>query len=268
MNSKILASFVFFLWTDTAYSGPLSDVHLSAPVILLENFESTEVGLYSDQQLTNDWGNIGWVDFFGRASVVGSPVQGKSLRLMYPKGGVGPGQTGGQFEANIPAADEYILSYKVMFEEGFDFRLGGKLPGLTSGGSTFTGGRHPDNGEGWSARFMWREGGSAEIYLYYIDMQHKWGEQLPLQGVVFQPGQWVELKQRIRINTADGQDAHIQAWVDGKLVMEKSDFRLRVGNQGEIDCLYFSTFHGGNSSEWGPLTDSFIQFDDFLVETP
>ena len=233
---------------------------------LSQDFEGSGSGAYTAQALRRDWRGLEWANLLGRAEIVGDAQQGNVLRVSYPQGGVGPSQTGGQFVVNIPPADEYTLTYKVRFEEGFDFRLGGKLPGLTSGGSKYTGGRHPDDGDGWSARFMWREDGAAEVYLYYVDMQTQWGEQLPLQGVVLEPGKWIELKQRIRINSPDGSDAQIQAWVDGKLVMEKSGFRLRLGDQGQIDSFYFSTFHGGNTEEWGPLNDSFVRFDDFEVE--
>lgn len=244
------------------WAGALS----AGQTVLSENFEQAQAGPYGNAELSDDWSGVVSAGLFDRSSVVEDSEQGMTLRVNYPKGGVGPRETGGQFEISIPGAEEYILSYKIKFEQGFDFRLGGKLPGLTSGGGKYTGGIHPENGEGWSARFMWRDGGTAEIYLYYIDNKEDWGEQLPLEGVVFQPGQWIELKQRIRINSPDGKDALIQAWVDGRLVMEKSDFRLRLGDQGEIDSLYFSTFHGGNSEEWAPLNDSHVQFDDFHIQ--
>jgi hypothetical protein len=189
-------------------------------------------------------------------------------RISYPAGGVGPEQTGSQFVLSLPPADEYELSYKVMFEDGFDFRLGGKLPGLTSGGEKFTGGHHPTKGEGWSARFMWREKGAAELYLYYVDNKSEWGDQHLLDGVGLQPGKWYEFRQRIRLNAPERKDGRIQTWINGKKVLDLSGLRLRIGEQGYIDSFYFSTFHGGQTPEFAPLNDSFAQFDDFLIKSP
>jgi hypothetical protein len=52
----------------------------------------------------------------------------------------------------------------VKFEEGFDWRLGGKLPGF-GGGDEPGGGRH--SLEGFSSRIMWRGKGMMHQYSYY-----------------------------------------------------------------------------------------------------
>ncbi|MGJ8693856.1 MAG: polysaccharide lyase [Thalassotalea sp.] len=236
----------------------------TAPLLAVD-FEQSPLGLYNNQQIKSEWNNISWASVYQRAEIITDKRQGQMLRMFYPKGGLGPKETGGQFAVKLPEASEYTLSYKIKFEHGFDFAKGGKLPGLTSGGAKFTGGNHPDNGEGWSARYMWLKQGTAVLYLYYVDMTSKWGEALALNEITFKSGQWYELKQRIKVNQANQQDAAIKVWVDGKLVMEKTNFRLRIGEQGLIDCLYFSTFFGGNSRDWVPNNDSFIQFDDFVI---
>jgi hypothetical protein len=169
---------------------------------------------------------------------------------------------------NLPPADEYELSYRVKFEQGFDFRLGGKLPGLTSGGETFTGGIHPEKGEGWSARFMWREGGTAEQYLYEVDSKEEWGEGHGFEGVVLEPGKWYEFRQRIKLNAPDGRDGRIRAWINGEKVLDLKGLRLRIGGQGYIDSFYFSTFHGGQTPEWAPAHNSFARFDDIRISMP
>src|SRR5690606_37424639 len=60
---------------------------------------------------------------------------GKSADILYPEGSASPsmGKIGGaSFQTNLGLrpSDEMTLNYKVTFGEGFDFRNGGKLPGL------------------------------------------------------------------------------------------------------------------------------------------
>ena len=236
-------------------------------VLLQENFERFTPMIYADAEFSEYWKNIDWAHLYGKLAVVEDDAQGKFLRISYPEGGVGPQETGSHFVLKLPPADEYELSYKVMFEEGFDFCLGGKLPSLTSGGEKFTGGIHPTKGEGWSARFMWREGGTAELYLYYVDNKSEWGDQHSFEGMVLTPGKWHEFRQRIKLNSPEGHDGTIKAWLDGKKVVDLKNLRLRIGEQGEIDALYFSTFHGGQTPEWAPANNSFARFDDFLIKS-
>jgi hypothetical protein len=230
-------------------------------------FESDPVGPYSLETLKQDWGDVRWGKFNDRAQIVVDTAaeQGKVLRISYPAGAVGPSHGGHQFLVSLPSSEELWLSYRVKFGEGFDFRLGGKLPGLTSGGSKYTGGKLPSSGNGWSARYMWRKGGGAVVYLYSAGMPDKWGEGLLLRDAAFTPGKWHHLTQHIRINAPDLANGVLEAWFDGRKTLSRSDIRFRIGERGLIDSFFFSTFHGGNTPAWAPRIDSFAYFDDFEV---
>ena len=164
-----------------------------------------------------------------------------------------------------PPSEELWLSYYVKFGTGFDFRRGGKLPGLASGGGRYTGGNRPVNGEGWSARYVWRPEGGAAVYLYYVDMPDQWGEGLALQEFTFTPGTWHQVTQHIKLNTNDDANGVLETWVDGTQYLSRADIRFRLGDQGLIDSLYFSTFHGGKKQDWAPRVDSTAFFDGFVV---
>ena len=169
-------------------------------------FESDPVGPYNSlETLKRDWRDVRWGKFNDRAQIVvdTSAEQGKVLRISYPTGAVGPIHGGYQFLVSLPSSEELWLSYRVKFGEGFDFRLGGKLPGLTSGGAKYTGGKLPLSGDGWSARYMWRKDRGVMVYLYYLDMPGKSGEGLILRSAAFTPGKWHQLTQYIRINAPD-----------------------------------------------------------------
>ena len=231
------------------------------------NFESDPVGPYSDEMLQRDWGEIGWANLHGRARIVEEENAGsnRALRISYPAGALGPSQGGCQFVVPLPPSEELWLSYRVKFGERVDFVLGGKLPGLTSGGGKYSGGIKPKDGDGWSARYMWREGGKAVIYLYSVDMPGIWGEDIPLDGTAFSPGTWHRVTQHIKVNTPGLSDGILDVWFDGRKALSRSDIRFRLGEKALIDSFFFSTFHGGATAEWAPRADSFAFFGDFTI---
>lgn len=230
------------------------------------NFDKAETGIYTKQNLIKEAGTINWALFNDRAHIVADPKgeKGNVLKVDYPKGTVGPETNGVQFIKDLPASNEYYLDYYVYFEEGFDFRQGGKLPGLTSGGSTYTGGNHPNNGEGWSARYMWVKKAEAIVYFYYVDMKSEYGDAVKT-GINFETGKWYRLTQRIKLNEDNLSNGIMQVWVDGKEVINNTDIRYRLWDKGNIDSFYFSTFHGGATEDWSPQNDSFALFDAIKV---
>ncbi|MCF2948895.1 polysaccharide lyase [Paraglaciecola aquimarina] len=229
------------------------------------NFNNSPIGPYQKSSIVSDWPQLKWQALSQRAEIVPNDSNDHSLKIYYPKGAVGPSQGGGQFLLPLQPATDLWLSYQVKFDPNFDFRLGGKLPGLTSGGSKYTGGNKPTKGEGWSARYMWREDGEAIIYLYYMDMKGKWGDDLTLAGFHFQPNEWHTLVQHIRINDMQQSNGVLEVWIDGDKKLSKTDLKFRAQETAIIDSFYFSTFHGGNTKDWAPKHDSYAYFDNFII---
>ena len=235
-------------------------------------------------------GDDKWRDLWGAVWGPGRPVTAvtgddafigqRSLRVDYPKGGVGPLQTGTQWPAtlrNLPdTPDTYEalhLRYYVRFEPGFDFRLGGKLPGLMGGGSSQSrsGGNQPDGTNGWTLRFMWGREGRAVVYAYLPPgkyHQGTWGQSLALNRN-FTEGKWHCIEQFVQVNTVGEEDGVLKVWFDGELALDLTDVTYRtVDNEnGRVGGFYFSTFHGGNTADWGPHVDSYAQFDGFVLAT-
>lgn len=231
------------------------------------DFEKSSAGIYTEKALHQDFTVVDWSEGLERTRIVedADTTHRNTLEVLYPKGAVGPRVGGAQFIIPLKPSEQYVLSYDFRLSNDFDFRRGGKLPGLTSGGSKYTGGHKPDQGQGWSARFMWREKGQMVLYLYSIDMRGKWGDNHLLDMPSLERGRWYHLKQSIRLNVPGSKDARIQVWVDGESVLDLQNIRLRIGDQGQIDTFYFSTFFGGNTADWGPHNDSRIRFDNFEV---
>ncbi|MFP6888111.1 MAG: hypothetical protein VB997_11130, partial [Opitutales bacterium] len=99
------------------------------PDAIRVDFDAHPEGSYEMQVFRRDWANAFLGKFHQRASITAEP-KGKSLRVSYPKGSLGPNEGGGVFRERLTPRESYRLSYRVLFEKGFDFRRGGKLPGL------------------------------------------------------------------------------------------------------------------------------------------
>lgn len=232
--------------------------------VMWVDFAQHNIGPYTKTDIASDFGDIQWSMVEDRASIVNDAERGNVMQVFFPKGSVGPEQGGVQFVKMLPPSTAYYYDCYIKFSEDFDYQLGGKLPGMTSGGSKYTGGIQPTDGSGWSARYMWTDKRPV-VYLYYVDMPEQYGEPLYFNPV-FEKGKWYRLTQYIKVNEPNKKNAEIRVWVDGELVLEKNNFRIRIGEKGLIDSFYFSTFHGGNTSDWAPDNDCHIYFDDLRIQ--
>jgi hypothetical protein len=233
----------------------------AGPALLAVDFETAPVGPYDEARLRADFGRILWAALDGRFS----RTDDGALRVALPAGAVGPRAGGGQFVAAFAPQDEAWLSYRLRFAPGFDFRLGGKLPGLASGHGQYSGGNLPTAGDGWTARFIWDEQQRLSVYAYHAGLPGPWGERMALAAPPVEAGRWYTLTQRIRLNQGAADDGELEVWLDGRLVLHRRDIPWRRGEQGRIDALFFSVFHGGNTPDWAPRHDSALAFDDFRV---
>ncbi|TVR72528.1 MAG: hypothetical protein EA408_06185 [Marinilabiliales bacterium] len=243
-------------------------------------------GVFDDQFSTDEWMQSWGIPWYHCASecksIPGGFKGNHSIRVKYPAGSVGPGEGGAQFPmvfAEIPGMDrshykEASLSYYLKFEEGFDFRLGGKLPGLMGGGDSWgrSGGNQPDGTNGWTLRFMWRRNGQLVIYAYVPPSGNgkwgstRWGQDIDC-GFFAEPGIWHRIDQYVHAGTPGKDDGKLKVWIDGEKMLSIDDMRFRdtEGEHGQIGGIFFSTFHGGNSDDWAPLHDSYMQFADFSI---
>ena len=193
--------------------------------------------------------------------------QGTYVEVCYPAGSSSPssGQPGGA-QAELAAAAgpalSYTLSYQLRFPVGFQWVKGGKLPGLC-GGQCWTG---SNNGPGgWSARFMWRTGGAAEVLLsdatttgYGTDLGRGSWSWLA-------DGQFHTLTEQVTMNTPGQANGSITITYNGfSETFSGITFRA-TGDTDEIDSLIFTTFFGGHDSSWAPSATMDIDFADFTL---
>ncbi len=237
---------------------------------------------FNNPDWVRKWG-IAWSERACEATIIHNGLNGgKSLRVVYPRGGVGPRQTGIQFPivlnkiASLKKGfyQQLYLRYYVKFEKNFDFRRGGKLPGLMGGGDSWTrsGGNQPDGSNGWTLRFMWVDKGRLIVYAYVPPSGNgkfgskTWGQAIDCDFFI-KPGKWHCIEQFVDVGTPGNDDGKLKVWIDGTAKVDISDMRFRnvENNSGRIGGIYFSTFHGGNTPDWAPLHDSYIQFDALVL---
>ncbi|MBI9070238.1 MAG: hypothetical protein JEY94_01485 [Melioribacteraceae bacterium] len=241
---------------------------------------------FEDEYGTQEWikkNGIPYIDRKDKAQLVKNDLNdSKVLRLKYDKGGIGPKETGTSFPVKFASIDgmkethftELYLKYYLKFEEGFDFRLGGKLPGLMGGGDSWTrsGGQQPDGTNGWTLRFMWREGGAIVVYAYLPKSENgkyggrTWGQDIDCDFIA-EPGKWICIEEYANVGTPGKDDGTLKVWINREEKLNINDLRFRnvENNIGKIGGFYFSTFHGGNTKDWAPRHDSYAQFDEFII---
>jgi hypothetical protein len=198
------------------------------------------------------------------------------LRVYYPQGSASPtvhretaAPLGGtQFYAKLGIApqDGLRLSYYVRFSENFDFVKGGKLPGLY-GGTGNNGGDIPDGEDGFSTRFMWRSGGEGEVYAY-LPTSREHGTSIGRGDWSFRPQTWYRLEQEVTLNQPGQSNGRLRVWVEGQLVLDRTDLSFRSTEDLKIEGILFSTFFGGSDRTWATPEDVYADFAEFVVTAP
>ena len=297
MSAKIRNTFSVAMFVIAVASiAPAAFAQTASDTVSFVNFENREVGVYGNAEAKedfkrNDYDKSWWYAMDknnGENSkiVYDGEEHGNVLQLKYPKGCVGPG---GNESQNIPAcagqiiqplvktADTMWSAYDIFFEDGFEFQLGGKLPGLC-GGKCYTGNAMPETGDGWSARIMWRKDGNAVQLIYFMGQESVYGDDFKwdLNGTIpqkqFTTGTWHRIVNKVSMNTIASpgngdKNGRVQTWFDGELALDVDTLRLRDYDTVKVDKFYLSTFHGGSSAEWAPTHDCFIRYDNFTVST-
>jgi len=245
----------------------------SGRIIFSQDFDTTPLGGYGPDALAAGWMGAAPSDGVRqrRTSVVDGPAahEGRALRVLYPKGGVGSSAGGALWRMRVGRFDDLYCSYYVRFDPEFDFVKGGKLPGL-AGGAANSGGRKPTGTDGWSARMMWRARGEVVQYVYHVDQPTNYGEDFHWDRGgqrLFRPGAWHRVEHRIVINTPGQRDGIVQGWFDGMLALERRNVRFRDIDAFAIDIFAFSTFFGGSDPTWAPPKDEQVTFDEFIIAT-
>ncbi|BEJ14905.1 hypothetical protein CspHIS471_0406720 [Cutaneotrichosporon sp. HIS471] len=262
-------------------------------VTMIDNAGAIKQGSFDS--MTIEGNNPGLKNAYGLAS-----FNGDSATFKFRQGQVGdndswfwyttpdPGNTG----MDLTAARTASFTYTVKFQDGFDWKLGGKLPGWYGGDSADAGKHctgHAGSSSCFTSRLMWRSGGVGEVYNYYWGSKQAYctdpstykvgksevichpgsGDSLGRGAFNFEAGKAVTITNTVTLNTMNGnspnEDGSQVIVVDGVKVIEANKLVLRHHDAGRIRGLFFSTFFGGSGGSWASPKEQEVTFSDISV---
>ena len=206
------------------------------------------------------------------------PLKGSALKVHFKKG------------QNLALDLRYAFHEKLGFEpeEGY-FRYylrlgnnwspdvdGGKLPGFAGTyGKAGWGMRKSSGKDGWSLRGSFgvmtslsnSMAGVTPIgtYAYHADMESISGDSFhwPLSRLAgLQRNRWYCIEQYLKLNKPGQKDGVFRAWIDGRLVFERTDLRLRDVPDLKIESVWFNVYHGGVTP---PPRDMDLYIDNVVI---
>ncbi|MFD0862244.1 polysaccharide lyase [Sungkyunkwania multivorans] len=205
----------------------------------------------------------------------------KELRAEYLANSASGRKGGFLFDKSFEDAEEAVLEYRVKFDKDFVWAAGGKLPGLGGSSKTNPGAipsgctPNQDNRKsGFSCRLMWRTNRAHTakpklvVYTYFPDNLSGCGEDIDIIRDI-KKDQWYTIRQYIKLNSPGNRNGILKMWVDGNLLVDKSDVLYRLSGKGnvKINSLIMNTYRGGGATDpvwWSPTKD-YTYFDDFKV---
>lgn len=213
-----------------------------------------------------------------------------AFRIKYV-GGKWGNESGAGFHANpfkmLPATS-CTFSFSVFFPSHFNFKKGGKLPGLcfgTAEDDCATGGDWSN--QGGSFRTIMREEGVAVANFYLalgeknaaFDKQSKeyasvaeisggghllWRKQASLR---FKRGAWNAVTMRLVLNTPGASDGMASLTVNG-VTKTIRGVMFRKLAATKITSVSVASFFGGGSSDWAAPAGQWADFKDFKFAAP
>ncbi len=205
-----------------------------------------------------------WAVAQGEVDVVGidsrlrfEPLVGYALRVNLKKGS----NFGSDLRLNTKnygrEPEELFFRYYLRLADDWNpTKDGGKMPGMAGTYNTAGwGGRRSDGTNGWSAR-----GGFLRIYegdhpmqgltqlvtyAYHAEMGGVYGDHWPWPGALLERNRWYCIEQQIALNHPASADGAIRVWIDGRLVMVRTNVRYRSVDSLRIEDVWLNVYHGG-----------------------
>lgn len=249
----------------------MSTVRSNAETVVVEPRGHTGRCTVADWKL--DWPNCEYEDGVkeGHLSVV-SRDGVKRFRVDYIVGGIGPENGGVGWRFPIAQRESMTLSYVVRFSSDFDWVKGGKLPGLSGGPESVTGGRPANGRNGFSCRLMWRADGRGEAYVYHKNQKGKYGDSFLFpEDFRFPTNSDIAVRMTIKMNTLHRRDGKLRVWVasagstNETLAVKRDDIEWRSVPEIGVDSVLFQTFHGGGNRTWAPSKECWTEFSAVTV---
>ncbi|KAI8850493.1 hypothetical protein BC829DRAFT_361421, partial [Chytridium lagenaria] len=214
------------------------------------------------------------------------------IRALYPQNSFKPSSNPvGGFGLSAAPLDltrtqKVTLEYQVFFPRDFEFNKGGKLPGLFGGEFGCSGGDSAK--DCFSARFMWRQGGLGETYMYVNQAAQnrnlcrppflvpnticnpEFGISVARGGFTFIRGSWNFIRQTIRLNSFSGsnrpvEDGELTVYHNGNLSFSLKNIVFRLQPRVTFIGIDVETFFGGNTRDFASPKNQFSYLKGFRI---
>jgi hypothetical protein len=193
------------------------------------------------------------------------PIDGPAARWGFAEGRNGGGGATLAFPEDAQP-DEVYSRYYLRLGNNFTPTVdGGKMPGFSfrpGGSPTCNGGSRDTTGTHcWSARGSFGLLPPAAnplagfvglgYYVYHPEQEGSYGSgwawNLGYDGRVTQ-GRWYAVEEYVRVNSVPGShDGILRAWVNGRLVFEKTDILFRNTEEIHVGEVWYNIYHGGTA---------------------
>ena len=234
----------------------------------VQDFESAQPGVVSPEALDSLFPDSRDINGVSEGRVFVTELENlaseRVLEIRVDALNVGADNSGASWITPISRRNEFYLSYRVQFADGFDFDAGGTLPGLAGGNLNTV--------NSWSAPIVWRPSGTIAQRLTYFEQTNPTGDiflpNVPVSGPWnFDTGEWYSVLQFIRMNTPGEADGLVEVSVNGENIIQIDGINLREFDNLYINKLVFSAYFGGGEAHAQPINDSEILFDDLIMST-
>jgi hypothetical protein len=240
--------------------------------IFESNFENDQVGSYQYNDFQGDWNGPYGNERQSTLDILteNDGIHNNYMRGYFPSGTVGPSQGGWSWNNKLSGSiTELYFSYDIRFKPGFQWALGGKVPGVSGSNGWQITGTVPSYGDGFSARMIWGSNGELMFYAYHQDQPGNYGDGGYWGDFKFVTGQWYNITFRIVLNTVindvGNNDGILEGYIDGKLMVQLKKFRFRNYESINIDNLYVCSFFGGAGADYVSLGDEWIDTDNYVA---
>jgi hypothetical protein len=222
-------------------------------------------------------------------SIEADPAGGRFLHHTIPAGELGNFTVSPRLTHEVEHA---FLEYDIRFDDNFDWRWGGKMPGLVGvapGVNIYapTSGS-PNRDIGFSTRLMWHgrsddgarpfqsslgpipSGQDNAIVTYIYARQPSagfdgFGWQANL-GSELQRGVWHNIKMEAKLNTVGQADGTYKVWFDNDLRFSASNWDYRNRSDVMIQAVLYDIHRGGdNGPNWVSSRDTYVDVRNIVV---
>jgi len=184
------------------------------------------------------------------------------LRINFPEGSLNKGRkfhNGGiHFTSDLPESDSLYLRYYIRLGQYFPIRNTIILPGLS----------FQDKNYKTSTDFNVVINSEGKPGISFQSLQgNKITNLASIEVFLLEKNKWYCIEQRIKLNEIGSSNGELKLWIDGVLVMGKSNLNLKTSSYQKLNAINFSAFIKNNNNSSVFERETNMDFDSFVASS-